>query len=255
MLVQWPKTFDTACSLALLQEEVAGPSTSSTRRHGDWSSSSRTTKGPLPLPPPPQRAERSAALPGTRAISAAATPESRLAALKNQRRTLGLCFKCGKKWSRDHRCPPDVLLAVESIWDAFQDTDTSEPSSPSGAEAQLFLAISKAAIQGVQSARTIQFQGSILGLSVLVLIDSGSSASFTSESVAARLSGISVEPVLSSVQVAGGTLLSSNSVLRQAPWSIGHCVFATDLRVLPLKAFDIIIGMDWLEAHSPMLVD
>jgi hypothetical protein len=27
------------------------------------------------------------------------------------------------------------------------------------------------------------------------------------------------------------------------------------LKVLPLQCYDIILGMDWLEQHSPMVVD
>jgi len=28
--------------------------------------------------------------------------------------------------------------------------------------------------------------------------------------------------------------------------------FVVDLKILPLKCYDIILGMDWLEMHSPM---
>jgi len=43
-------------------------------------------------------------------------------------------------------------------------------------------------------------------------------------------------------------------VLPQAIWFIGALAFQSDLKVLPLKAYDIIIGMDWLEIFSPMIV-
>lgn len=29
----------------------------------------------------------------------------------------------------------------------------------------------------------------------------------------------------------------------------------TDMKILPLGAYDAILGMDWLEEHSPMNVD
>lgn len=31
--------------------------------------------------------------------------------------------------------------------------------------------------------------------------------------------------------------------------------FSTDLKVLPLACYDVILGMDWLEEHSPMPVN
>jgi len=32
------------------------------------------------------------------------------------------------------------------------------------------------------------------------------------------------------------------------------CSFTSDLRILPLQHFDLILGMDWLESFSPMKV-
>jgi hypothetical protein len=37
-------------------------------------------------------------------------------------------------------------------------------------------------------------------------------------------------------------------------WEIQGYVFAGDLKVLPLKYYDIILGYDWLEAFSPMKI-
>jgi hypothetical protein len=39
-----------------------------------------------------------------------------------------------------------------------------------------------------------------------------------------------------------------------ACWSISVVSFSSTLKVLPLPTYDIIIGMDWLEAHSPMWI-
>jgi hypothetical protein len=45
-------------------------------------------------------------------------------------------------------------------------------------------------------------------------------------------------------------------MLPAAEWSIHQGTqFVTDLKVLPLPYYDMIIGMDWLEWHSPMKVD
>lgn len=59
VLVQRPKTFDTACSLALLQEEVTTPVAAKPVRGGDWYSSYKPAlpaRVPLPLPPPRREA-------------------------------------------------------------------------------------------------------------------------------------------------------------------------------------------------------
>jgi hypothetical protein len=40
----------------------------------------------------------------------------------------------------------------------------------------------------------------------------------------------------------------------QAEWCIQGCWFQHDLKVLPIHTYDLILGMDWLEFHSPMKV-
>jgi hypothetical protein len=37
-------------------------------------------------------------------------------------------------------------------------------------------------------------------------------------------------------------------------WKIDHVSFVSDFKILPLKHYDIILGMDWLETFSPMQV-
>jgi len=116
----------------------------------------------------------------------------------------------------------------------------------------LFVAISKAAALGACAARTIRFSGTVAGHPALILIDSGSSSSFLSESLAAKLSSAVLTPQSTQVQVAGGGLLLSSGILRNVPWTLDQCTFHSDFRVLPLTAFDAIVGMDWLAAFSPM---
>ena len=61
---------------------------------------------------------------------------------------------------------------------------TEQPEEPTE---QLNLAISHDAHMGSQGPRTIKFQHTVHGQSAVVLIDSGSSASFLADSVANRL--------------------------------------------------------------------
>lgn len=80
-----------------------------------------------------------------------------------------------------------------------------------------------------------------------ILIDSGSSASFVSLSVAEQLSAVSVLAAPTQVQVVGGGILHSPGLLTDIEWSVDLCVFRSNFRVLQLSANDVIIGMDWLQ--------
>jgi predicted aspartyl protease len=117
------------------------------------------------------------------------------------------------------------------------------------------MAISDCAFTGSYAPRTVQFSGSVQGIPLTILLDFGSSTSFISDSTAAQLTGVSAKQSPCQVRIAGGGTLSSSVTLLAVRWSIGQFSFTSDLRVLPLSAFDMIIGMDWLEFFSPMQVD
>ena len=51
------------------------------------------------------------------------------------------------------------------------------------------------------------------------------------------------------VQLATGTKKKVSEVVRKCPLVIDGLVTYANLNVLPLGSYDILIGMDWLEAH------
>jgi hypothetical protein len=76
------------------------------------------------------------------------------------------------------------LHALQEVWnlcqDAFQleEGETSQPEVTDIPKQQLFLLLSAAAMSGRASGRTMQFRGALLGQSILILVDSGSSLLF-----------------------------------------------------------------------------
>jgi len=110
-----PLDLATAVDLAILQEEVLESFRRDSRR-GEFSPMARhvpRTAMPLPLPPrgaPPQgpRADDRRMGEAPRPI----TQDDKVAALRAYRRARGLCFTCGERWGRDHRCGPTVQLHV-----------------------------------------------------------------------------------------------------------------------------------------------
>ncbi|CAD6210401.1 unnamed protein product [Miscanthus lutarioriparius] len=146
-------------------------------------------------------------------------------------------------------------LKIEELWDLLQDDDSlADTATPADTEPQVFLALSQCALTDSSAPRTVQFSGTVQGIPLNILLDSGSSTSFISESVAAQLSQVSVKPSSCQVRIAGGGTFTSAVTLLVVQWSIGQLCFTSDLWVLPLTAFDMIIGMDWLESFSPMQV-
>jgi hypothetical protein len=261
VLVQHPKDLDTAFVLAALQEEVGD-----THRRREFKRlesgfhSKPPSKNPLPLPAPPRdKLALQYNTANTRSVdtSRVTSPtDSKAAALRAYRRALGLCYKCSEKWRKEHKCSPIVQLhAVQELWDLFQiEDDVVSPNGSSDGSEQLFLAISEAATTGAKAPRTVKFHGSIQHKPVIILVDSGSRSSFINTVLAAQLTGTVPLKQDLKVQVAGGGILCCSQMIPQALWFIGDTAFQSDSRVLPISAYDVIIGMDWLEKYSPMRV-
>jgi hypothetical protein len=112
------------------------------------------------------------------------------------------------------------------------------------------MAVSEAAVGGVEGPRTFKLQGVIQELEILILLDSGSSHSFLSSWVASQLKGVTAISHPLQVKVANGNLLQASTELRQATWSVQGYQFQSDLKMLDLQNFDMVLGMDWLDMHS-----
>jgi hypothetical protein len=251
-----PLDFDTAASLALLQEDV-GSNFRTARKH-DYSYGSKSVpRGPQPLPPPPRidKAVSAPVLAEEKKICEGKSPEERMAALRAFRRAKGLCIRCAEKWHCGHKCSPTVQLhAVQELLEVFQLDDIDHLYATSEHMDQLFVALSKEAISGQDGPRTMRLHGIIQGHPLLILVDSGSTHTFISQALSSSLQETSQMFTDNQVQVANGSILHCNSVLKAAKWSVDDFSFTSDLKVLPLCHFDMILGMDWLEEFSPMQV-
>lgn len=115
--------------------------------------------------------------------------------------------------------------------------------------------LSSPAVFGIQAPRTLQQSSTISDQPVSILVDSGGSHSFLSSVLAAKLPR--VQPLSSpvSVRVADGGTVDCSAHILDAKWVVQGLRFHSTLCILPLGSYDMIIGMDWLEALSPMKVD
>nr|XP_040252089.1 uncharacterized protein LOC109754163 [Aegilops tauschii subsp. strangulata] len=249
VLVQRPPDLDTACALALLQEEVADGVFGSFSRPPEPAPRAGT---PLPLPPPPTRLVPAAPATDRRGTDAARADTTKIKALRDYRRARGLCFKCGERWGQDHVCPTTVQLhVVEEMLELFG----VETNSDTEEDVQQVHAISRPALDGGVSPKAFQLLATMQDQGVLILVDSGSSTSFINQNLAAHLSGVQELRRPCKVKVADGGELTCSSSISGCRWSSQGLEFVTDMKVLPLGVYDAILGMDWLEKHSPMTVD
>ena len=86
-------------------------------------------------------------------------------------------------------------------------------------------------------------------------MDSGSTHTFVSQTLASQLSGATIFSPALHVTVADGSQLPCCSQIEQLSWSVQQCDFVSAAKILPPTSYELIVVMDWLASCSPMQVD
>lgn len=164
-------------------------------------------------------------------------------------------MKCGDKWNRAHRCPKQVPLHVfEELLEVMDVENQGNQDHEEESSDEEVLSLSLAAAKGIQGKRTLRLQGIINHQELLILVDSGSSSTFISQGAVERLGCTTQQTTEVTMTAANGGKLASTTLVPQVTWWTQGHTFSTTTRVLDLKYYDMILGMDWLETHSPMWV-
>jgi hypothetical protein len=129
---------------------------------------------------------------------------------------------------------------------------SSEPEEDSGDD---LMGLFVNAVQGTESAKTVRMIADICGKEAIILIDSGSSHNFISEYLASKWRNWAALENPMQVKVANGEILKCTHELVDCAVWISRYGFKISLKILPLQCYNIILGIDWLEGHSPMEVD
>ena len=193
-------------------------------------------QAPLALPAPPLGATTGRG-DGSRRLS----PEEMA-----DRRRQGLCFNCNEKYSRGHNrfCRRIFFLDGVEIEEAEAETGATETDAP---------CFSLQAVVGVAPGDTMQIAVTLGPVSLVALLDSGSTHNFIS-AVAAHQSGIPIQrrPRLTAM-VANGEQITCAGVLRNAPLHVEGKLYPTDLFVMPLAGYDVVLGTRWLGVLGPIV--
>jgi hypothetical protein len=54
------------------------------------------------------------------------------------------------------------------------------------------------------------------------------------------------------VKLADGNYMVSDRMVKNVEWWDANHMFRTNMRVLPLSAFDAVLGYEWLRRRNPM---
>ncbi|KAG8382218.1 hypothetical protein BUALT_Bualt05G0053800 [Buddleja alternifolia] len=106
--------------------------------------------------------------------------------------------------------------------------------------------VSMHALSGVHDYRTMRVTGNVNGKPVHILIDTDSTHNFIDIKPAKRLRCKIVETTPFHVSVADGNKIFGLAVCKGFSWKLQGTVFTTDMLLLPLGGYDVVLGVQWL---------
>jgi hypothetical protein len=253
VIIQRPTNLDTAYALTILQEEGLMHTGRRDMRRADFSNFARPSlkSAPMLLSLPPAINHKVASNIEDRRGNVQGTSKSddgKLTALRSYHRAKGLCLKCGERWGHTHRCSTSAPLhLVEEMWELTiegEEVVEETEGNTEGPAHENVLAISLDAVSGGEGNKTIRLWASIHCQQVLVLVDSGSSASFLGSHLLGVMPGIQLLTTPLQVKVADGRTLWSRYEVPDCNRLCEGLTFSSNFKILPLGGYDMILGMD-----------
>jgi hypothetical protein len=111
------------------------------------------------------------------------------------------------------------------------------------------------ALSGQPQHRAIQLSALVKNQVLVVPIDSGSSHTFLNSVLAQKLQATTTPLPPMSVKVANGASLSCTAEVKNFKLWVQGYTFQVDAKLIDIGAYDLVLGMEWLERFSPMTCD
>ncbi|XP_022032970.1 uncharacterized protein LOC110934084 [Helianthus annuus] len=162
----------------------------------------------------------------------------------------GECFWCPEKYTSTHNCKFKQLysLHIEADDEGCEATDMINIQDLS-MEPQ----ISLNALMGVPSFNTMKVIGCIGTRQLQILIDSGSTHNFLDSELAAKLRCPMKEVTSMPVIVADGNNLPCTRLCQDFQWVMQGVWYKSDVLLLPLKNYDMVLGIQWLQTLNNII--
>ncbi|XP_042065700.1 uncharacterized protein LOC121809231 [Salvia splendens] len=210
--------------------------------------------------PPPPSAPDSSAAQGSKAGKQPQeldrprfTPIRVSNAEKSERSRKGLFWHCPEKYTPGHVCATRLLCYVGD--DEWEESGQEQDSPPLDEELITEDISHLHSLTGGKRSVPFQVMGDIGITRVRILIDTGSTHNFLhsrfAEQLQLQLSRI--RPFR--VYVGNGASLICSHISRRTKLSIQGTDFLTDLHILDVHGWDVILGMDWLESLGRISAD
>ncbi|KAJ7947417.1 Transposon Tf2-1 polyprotein [Quillaja saponaria] len=159
----------------------------------------------------------------------------------------GLCFSCNEKFGPGHRCKTVTFALLEANPDNDEATLVEEePEEDVNPNLSEFAAISLHTILGKQTATTMKLKGKLGKRDVLILMDSGSTHNFVSESIVWELHLMMQYVTPFGIQIGNGDIIRCNSICRNLNVQLPRLKITQDFFPFSIEGADLVLGIQWL---------
>ncbi|MCH85044.1 Ty3/gypsy retrotransposon protein, partial [Trifolium medium] len=175
-----------------------------------------------------------------------------------ERKQKGLCFKCGGPFHPMHQCP-DKQLRVLIVDDEEDDegeakilaVEVGEEDEEVKGEMSL-LELHHIAHENNQ---TMKFQGTIHGVELLILVDSGATHNFVSQRLVHQMDWpIDITPQMQ-VKLGNGVQIATQGVCKGLEVYIGDFKLSPNLHLFELGGIDVVLGIEWLKTLGNTVIN
>ncbi|KAD6119615.1 hypothetical protein E3N88_10886 [Mikania micrantha] len=163
-------------------------------------------------------------------------------------RKKGLCYRCGQLYGPTHRCP-EGKLRVLLLGEDEDDVDIGENLMPTNVPSTLLtedLESPEGSCQVLEvmgscnqlsGHSTLQLEGTLLGIPICLLVDSGATHNFISK------------------RLGDGHVVVVTTQCQDLSIQVGSCFFVINALISDTGSLDLILEMDWLQSLGPVTHD
>lgn len=174
----------------------------------------------------------------------------------DEKRARGECFWCSERFTPGHKCTKTKQLYLFEIDDAGDELVHSDPNeyyAETAEDTSQDPLISLNAITGIPSYSTMKVVGAIGTRPLHILIDSGSTHNFLNDKLAAKLNCTLQTIKDVPVTIADGNKLSCVQSCKDFQWIMQGSWFKADMLVIPLRNYDVVLGIQWLQTLNDIV--
>ncbi|XP_022041343.1 uncharacterized protein LOC110943921 [Helianthus annuus] len=171
----------------------------------------------------------------------------------DDKRVKGECFYCNEKYVAGHSrvCKGKKQLFLVEVDEYPKDEELEGLEEESSVQGDPQISLN--ALMGIPSYSTMQVVGTVGTKQLYILLDSGSTHNLMSSALAQKLRCLVKQINNVQVTVADGNKVECVNVCKDFQWVMQGNWFTTDMLVIDLNNYDIVLGIQWLETLNDII--